>query len=151
MKNLEHYQEYEVLEQALQRVMWAEQKKFTQLLNEHGLTVPQFLVLVSIRRRGTGCPIGALADEMFQSYPTMTGIVDRLEEARLVARERFDHGDRRKVVVSLTPLGRQLLDRTRGARAMRMQRALAQFSAGERRDFLRLLSTYLEILEKEPE
>ena len=88
--------------------MWTEQKRFSQLLAAHDLTLPQFLVLAAIRQRGTGCPIGTLADEMFQSYPTMTGIVDRLEIARLVAHERGNDQDRRKVVVTLTPAGREI-------------------------------------------
>lgn len=143
--------EHEVLEHSLQRLMWTEQKRLTQRLTEHDLTLPQFLVLVSIHRRGSGCPIGVLADEMFQSHPTMTGIVDRLQEARLVVRERVDPDDRRRVVVNLTREGRQLFERARAARRERVRRALALFSARDRREFLRLLTIYLDALEKENE
>jgi DNA-binding MarR family transcriptional regulator len=143
--------EYEIIEQALQRLVWREQKKFTQLLEEHQLSIPRFLVLLSIKWRGTGCPIGTLADEWLQSYPTMTDIVDRLEEAKLVVRERVDPKDRRKVVVSLTSMGRQILERSRNARRERMTRALAHFSTEERHEFQRLLTRYLEALEKEAE
>jgi DNA-binding MarR family transcriptional regulator len=144
-------EEYDVIEQALHRLVWTEQKRFTQLLEEHKLSLPRFLVLLSIQRRGTGCPIGSLADEWLQSYPTMTDIVDRLEEDKLVTRERVDPKDRRKVMVSLTTTGQQLLARARGARHERMTRALADFSAEDRRVFVRLLSNYLQALEKEPE
>ncbi len=146
-----HADEYDVIEQALQRLIWTEQKRFTQLLEEHRLSLPRFLVLLSIQQRGTGCPIGSLADEWLQSYPTMTDIVDRLEEDKLVTRERVDPKDRRKVMVSLTPLGHQLLARARGARRERMAQALVNFSADDRRAFVRLLSNYLQALEKEPE
>lgn len=143
-------EDYKVIEHALQHLMWAEQKKFATLLAKHALTLPQFLVLTVIRQHGAGCPIGAIAEEMFQSYPTMTGIVDRLEDARLVVRERGSAADRRQVVVNLTPDGAQLLDRARAARQERMLRALAHFSANDRREFLRLLTTYFDALEKEP-
>ncbi|MDE3089370.1 MAG: MarR family transcriptional regulator [Chloroflexota bacterium] len=143
--------EHEIIEHALRRLMWMEQKRLTQLLSEHGLTLPQFIVLTTIHMRGKGCPIGTLADEMFQSYPTMTGIVDRLEDAKLVARERGNTEDRRKVVVTLTEAGRHILDRARSARRESMRRALAHFSATDRRDFLRLLRVYLDALEKESE
>ena len=143
--------EHEIIEHALQRLMWMEQKRFTQLLSEHGLTLPQFIVLATVHKLGAGCPIGALADEMFQSYPTMTGIVDRLESARLVTREHGDKEDRRKVVVTLTESGRHILDRARTARQLRMRRALAHFSASERSEFLRLLKVYIDALEKETE
>jgi DNA-binding MarR family transcriptional regulator len=143
--------EHETFEHALQHLMWMEQKRFTQLLSEHGLTLPQFIVLATVHKRGTGCPIGTLADEMFQSYPTMTGIVDRLEDAHWVTRERGNKEDRRKVVVTLTESGRHILDRARTARQQRMRRALAHFSILERREFLRLLKVYIDALEKETE
>ncbi len=143
--------EYDVIEQALHRLIWTEQKRFTQLLEEHDLSLPRFLVLLSIQRRGVGCPIGSLADEWLQSYPTMTDIVDRLEEDKLVTRERVDPKDRRKVMVSLTPSGQQILARARGARREWMTRALADFTDKDRRVFVRLLSNYLQALEKEPE
>lgn len=149
MKPTDDIDEYEVIEHAVHRLVWAEQKKFTQLLLEHNVTLPQFFVLLAIKRRGAGCPIGTLAEEMLQSYPTMTGIVDRLEEAKLVVRDRATEKDRRKVIVRLTRPGSQLLERAEGARHERMIRALAHFSPHDRRELLRLLMIYLETLEKE--
>jgi len=142
--------DYEVIEQALRRLLWTEQKRFSRLLAQHELTLPQFLVLAAIRQRGAGCPIGTLADGMFQSYPTMTGIVDRLTVAGLVVRVS-DPADGRKVVVNLTDAGRALLNRVRSARRERMIRALARFSLRDRRELLRLVKIYLETLEKEDE
>jgi DNA-binding MarR family transcriptional regulator len=151
MKNQPLADEYEFIEHSLQFVIWREQKKISQLLAEHELTLPQFLVLVSIHQHGSGCPMGELADETFQSNPTMTGIVDRLHNAGLVVRERATWGDRRQVVVNLTPAGRKLLERARNARRERLVRAFARFSPRDRREFVRLLTTYLEALEKESE
>ncbi len=142
--------EYEIIEHALQHLMWAEQKKFAALLGEHHLTLPQFLVLAVIRQHDAGCPIGSIAEEMFQSYPTMTGIVARLKRAGLVVRGD-DPQDRRKVVVNLTAAGRKLVARARAARAERMRRALDRLTASDRHEFVRLLTTYLDALEKETE
>ncbi len=142
--------DYQTIERTFQRVMWIEKKRFSQLLAALDLTLSQFLVLASIRQRGTGCPIGSLADEMFQSYPTMTGIVDRLESAKLVVRARGNDQDRRKVVVNLTPTGRELLERAQAARQERMLQAFGAFSARERHELVRLLTIYLDTLEKEP-
>jgi DNA-binding MarR family transcriptional regulator len=141
--------ELEIVEQSLQRVMWTEHKQLEQLLTEHRLTLPKFLVLISLIKREGGCPIGELADELFQSYPTMTGIVDRLAEDKLVAREREHAADRRKVVVNLTPQGKQLLQRARTARRERMRHALEKFSAHDRKEFVRLLLVYLQVLESD--
>ena len=150
IKSKDLLNEYQIIERAFQRVMWTEQKRFSQLLAALNLTLPQFLVLAAIRQRGAGCPIGTLADEMFQSYPTMTGIVDRLESAKLVVRERGNEQDRRQVVVNLTTAGRAVLDRAQAARRERMLRALGAFSVRERHELVRLLSIYLDTLEKEP-
>lgn len=149
MKTLTLSGEQEVIGHALQRLMWTERKRITALLAEHGLTFPQFIVLLTIHKRGAACPIGTLADEMFQSYPTMTGIVDRLEDAHLVARERGSQKDRRMVVVTLTETGRHILDRAHSARKDRMLQALAEFSAHDRREFLRLLTSYLDALDRD--
>jgi DNA-binding MarR family transcriptional regulator len=151
MKAVKPIDEYEDMEHALQRLIWTEHKKFAQLLDHHALSLPRFLVLFSIKRRGAGCPIGKLAEEMYQSYATMTDIVDRLEDQKLVVRDRIDPKDRRKVMVDLTPTGHNLLERANQARRERMVRALASFSAEDRRHFLRLLNTFLEALEKESE
>ncbi|MBI3913667.1 MAG: MarR family transcriptional regulator [Chloroflexi bacterium] len=147
---MEILQELQVIEHALQRVAWTEQRRLSQILTEHDLTLPQFLVLVSIHRRGTGCPIGKLADEMMQSYPTMTGIVGRLFDDKLVVRQT-DPDDRRKVVVNLTPAGKHLLERARATRRERLADALKKFSLRDQREFLRLLTLYLTQLEKENE
>ena len=143
--------EFDVLEQSLQQAMWTQHKQVEQLLTEHDLTLPKFLVLVSIIKRGGACPIGKLAEELFQSYPTMTGIIDRLVKDRLVARERGHSEDRRRVMVSLTTQGKQLLQRARQARRERMHHALEKFSARDRKEFVRLLTVYLSALGQESE
>ncbi len=143
--------EFEILEQSLQQTMWMQHKQLEQLLTEHHLTLPKFLVLVSLIKRGGTCPIGKLAEELFQSNPTMTGIVDRLAEDKLVARERGHPSDRRQVMVSLTTQGKQLLQRARISRRERMHRALGKFSARDRKEFVRLLKRYLDALGREPE
>jgi len=140
--------DYEAFEHAFHQMMWAGQKQLGGLLAEHALTFPQFLVLAAIQRDAAGCPIGELAKGMFQSFATMTGIINRLETARLVARGN-DPRDGRKVVVTLTKAGQQLLDRAKTARREQMIGALAVFSAQDRREFLRLLTIYLETFEKE--
>jgi DNA-binding MarR family transcriptional regulator len=143
--------ETETIEHALQRLVWTEQKKFAALLAVHDLTYPQFLALVSVKRHSAGCPIGALADETYQAYPTMTGIVDRLQEKRLVERERGNVQDRRLVVVKLTPAGQELLALAWTAWRDRINRACDHISSHERREFLRLLTAYLDALDKEQE
>ena len=69
-----------------------------------GLTPPQIHTLLSLGHDG-GLAMGELARRGGITEKTMTGIVDRLEAAGLVQRER-DPADRRLVRVRLTEPGR---------------------------------------------
>ena len=62
-----------------------------------GASDSQFLTLLQIR--GAMTP-GQLAEASGLTSGTVTGVIDRLEKAKLVRRERVD-GDRRKVLVVL--------------------------------------------------
>ena len=81
-----------------------------------GTTVGQISLLVIIRER-PGIGVRELAELERMSAPAMSGYVDRLEGAGLVARTQVA-GDRRRVGLELTAAGRQLV---RSARAMRTE------------------------------
>jgi len=81
-----------------------------------GPTVAQISLLVIIRER-PGIGVRELAELERMSAPAMSGYVDRLEGAGLVARTQVA-GDRRRVGLELTSAGRKLV---RSARAMRTE------------------------------
>ncbi len=139
----------EALEYDLRRLMWFEQKRMDKLLHEHDLTVPKFLVLMNLHHRAEGCAMGDLANMLFQSNATMSGIVDRLEFEGLVTRSRESKEDRRKVTVQLTPKGKELLKRALESRRRQTKRLLAHFPPHELETFVRLLDSYLTELQKE--
>ncbi len=139
----------DAFEHGLRRLMWLEQKRMDRMLQEHRLTVPKFLVLVALAHGQAGCPIGDLAEMLFQSNATMTGIVDRLEAEGLVARKRGEEEDRRKVMVKLTHKGRALLAKAGESRRLLTRRAVANFSPGELETFVGLLERYVSELQKE--
>lgn len=68
-----------------------------------GLTITQFGVLESLHHIGPLCQ-GELAEKLLRSGGNLTLVVDNLEKAGYVARER-DPADRRFVMVKLTPKG----------------------------------------------
>src|SRR6185436_21060008 len=78
-------------------------KKLEDDLNKVGLTPPQFYVLATIGYAG-GLPFGEIGQKMMVTVSNLTGIVDRLEEKKLVVRERDAH-DLRVVRVMLTDKG----------------------------------------------
>lgn len=81
-------------------------KKLQDQLERVGLTPPQFYVLATIGYSG-GLPFGEIGEKMMVTVSNLTGIVDRLEDKGLVARER-DPRDRRVVRVTLTEKGAKL-------------------------------------------
>ena len=72
-----------------------------------GLTITQFGVLEAIHHIGPLCQ-GELAEKLLRSGGNLTLVVDNLEKAGYVARER-DPADRRFVVVKLTDKGTEFI------------------------------------------
>jgi DNA-binding MarR family transcriptional regulator len=89
-----------------------------------GLTSRQVTLLWLIKTN-PGLSLRELATEEHISAPALSGHVDRLEKAGLIARVR-DEGDRRRVGLTLTEDGARLLRRVRARRttwlAERLQR-----------------------------
>ncbi|HYA28328.1 MAG TPA: MarR family transcriptional regulator [Acidobacteriota bacterium] len=85
-------------------------KKLEDDLAKLGLTPPQFYVLATIGYAG-GLPFGEIGAKMMVTVSNLTGIVDRLEEKKLVLRKR-DEFDRRVVHVVLTEKGAKLYKST---------------------------------------
>ncbi|HEX2227205.1 MAG TPA: MarR family transcriptional regulator [Candidatus Binatia bacterium] len=86
------------------------QKKLEADLDKQGLTPPQFYVLATIGYAG-GLAFGEIGAKMMVTVSNLTGIVDRLEEKKLVTRKR-DERDRRVVHVILTDQGAKLYKST---------------------------------------
>ena len=77
------------------------QNRFGRLFREYGLTSSQYNILRILRGEGQPLPSLEVADRMIQVVPAITGLIDRLEKAGLVARHRCDQ-DRRVVYVEIT-------------------------------------------------
>lgn len=71
-----------------------------------GLTYPQYIVLLALWQDGT-LATGQIAQRLSLPQNALTPIIDRLERAGLVTRDR-DPDDRRVVHVTLTAQGRAL-------------------------------------------
>lgn len=91
---------------ALRRVIRAIDLHSRSLVQSHGLTGPQSLVLrATIGAQGVTA--GELARQISLSQATVTDIVKRLEARGLLTRTQ-DKADRRRVIVSATAKGRRL-------------------------------------------
>lgn len=88
------------------------------------VTMPQMKVLMLLGLHGSA-PVSSLAQQMNVSPPNVTGILDRLEQQRWVARTSDPH-DRRVVRVVLTDEGRRFLDGLETAGSARIRARLLQ-------------------------
>ncbi|WP_409462321.1 MarR family transcriptional regulator [Amycolatopsis sp. GA6-003] len=79
------------------------------------------------------------------STGAVTGVLDRLEKAGLVLRER-DRTDRRKVLVTITAAGRERLAAVSARVERRLAGVLAEFASAERKVLGRYQFAMLEAL-----
>ncbi|WP_275407853.1 MarR family winged helix-turn-helix transcriptional regulator [Actinoplanes regularis] len=82
---------------------------YRPLLEELGLTYPQYLAMLVLWERDS-LPVKELGAALRLDYGTLSPLLKRLETSELVRRERSPE-DERSVLVSLTPRGRDLRDR----------------------------------------
>lgn len=85
-----------------------------RLLAQFGLTGPQLGVLRCIEDAGGSLHLGQIGEQMLVTCGNVTGVVDRLERAGYVVRERTDE-DRRVVLARMTPEGQALCARATAA------------------------------------
>ena len=107
---------------------------------EHGLEPGWHDVLATLRRQG---PPYQLRPSVFGSSLMLTSSgttkrLDRLERAGLITRTP-DPGDRRGVLITLTPAGLELIDKVTDAHLANEHRLLAALSDNDRRRLAGLL------------
>lgn len=89
---------------------------------EGRLEPQQHQLLLAVRAAEQPPTITALAERLVLAHHSVVGLIDRLERKKLVARERSPL-DRRQARVSLTALGRRLLERLTLAHRDELRRA----------------------------
>ncbi|MBW0115179.1 MarR family winged helix-turn-helix transcriptional regulator [Pseudonocardia abyssalis] len=82
-------------------------QRLDDALRAHDGDIDQWRILSLLAERG-GCPMNAVADHALLLAPKLSKLVDRMVSANLVLR-RTDEHDRRRVLIAVTPRGRQAL------------------------------------------
>ncbi len=82
---------------------------YKPLLDELGLTYPQYIVLIALYDQDDQT-VGGLGDKLFLDSSTLTPLLKRMEAVGHVTRQR-DPEDERQVRVRLTPQGRKVRER----------------------------------------
>ena len=67
-----------------------ENSLYSRWFQKRGLSYPQFLILDAVLRRPEGAEPTALAEECFMPKQTVTGLLDQLERAGFIRRERCE-------------------------------------------------------------
>jgi DNA-binding MarR family transcriptional regulator len=109
-----------------------------QVLGEHGLTMEQYLVLVTIKYHDAPIRITDIAHWLERSTNSVTMIVDRMVKAGLLRRVR-DRRDRRTVNVFLTSKAENALISTNPAAWEFMQQGMSPLSSKDKNAFASLL------------
>jgi MarR family transcriptional regulator, organic hydroperoxide resistance regulator len=90
-------------------------RAYKPLLEPLGLTYPQYLAMMALWSEDSQ-KVKALGDRLGLDSGTLSPLLKRLEQAGLVARRR-DPEDERQVIVSLTPEGIEMQERSSGVMA----------------------------------
>ncbi|MFC3603447.1 MarR family winged helix-turn-helix transcriptional regulator [Deinococcus soli (ex Cha et al. 2016)] len=136
---------------ALQRIALHQQRQGADLLRDHGLSGPQFNVLRILRGAGEGgLTCSEISDRLLEHDPDVTRLLDRLQKAGLVTRDR-DRPDRRIVATRLTDAGRNLLNRLDPPLTELHARQFAHLTDTQLRDLITLLTAVTREPEGKPQ
>ena len=95
---------------ALLRTASVVNRALARVVESEGLSLAQYNALRIIRGSGAGgIPTLSIRERMIEEGTTITRLLDKLEDARLIRRER-SFPDRRQVICYVTDEGKRLLD-----------------------------------------
>ena len=120
-------------------------RTYGDLLDEAGLTYPQYLTMLALWEATEPLTVGELGKRLRLDSGTLTPLLKRLGAAGHVVRRR-DTGDERRVLVEVTPQGRDLRDQVADV-PIRLAEETG-LSSRDGKELRRLLRTLLENLDQ---
>jgi len=109
------------------------------------LTLAELRILRVLRDQGSS-PMNRFSTETMLSQPTITGVVDKLEERRLVERIRSVQ-DRREVIIAITPKGNEVLAKGEEIHKRFLERSFSGLREGEMETLSVLLKKLADSME----
>lgn len=125
------------IEHNLRQIAVVVRRRGRMLLEQYTITPPQFDALVILNHDGE-LTIGDLSNRLYLAYSTTTDLVDRLERAEFVIRQR-DQVDRRVVRVQLLEKGSNMIEHVLDARRTYLSGILESLDGHARGEILRVL------------
>lgn len=117
-----------------------------ELWKTHGLTLGQVRLLKKIR--DNPMVAGDLAKELGVLATSLTRMMERLQSNGLIERH-LDRTDRRRIMVELTPLGKETLGNVNVFRKGPITAALESMSEDDRQQFSTALEKFLDTLSEQ--
>ena len=114
------------------------QIRLERLFRQFGLTSSQYNVLRILRGEGQSLPITEIAARTITVVPGMTGVIDRLETAEMVRRDRSAE-DRRVIYVEITPKALEVLAKLDKPLMELHAQMVGGLNDTEKRDIVRLM------------
>jgi DNA-binding MarR family transcriptional regulator len=133
---------------AIRRIIRKTSAHSRQIARDTGLSVPQSLCLrvIGEAKPNDEITVVRVAESVQLAPATVSRLLDRLEEAELVVRERRSR-DRRKVCLRLTPLGRRGLRKMPPLLQEQFTARLQALSERKQGELLRALETIVDLME----
>jgi DNA-binding MarR family transcriptional regulator len=137
----------QAIRRTLREAVWEQARRYPVPLTGPQLHVLQALV-AEARATGAGLSVSDLSGRVGLAHSTVSGIVARLEDRRLLRRVT-DPDDRRRTRVELTPRVRSWVDRELpAARQQPIAAALGRASPAERAEVTRGVATLRRLLDE---
>ena len=139
-------QSYELrILRALRRIIRAVDIHSHKLTSRYKITGPQLGCLLALMESGpiTGAK---LAQKVYLSPSTLVGIIDRLEEKKLVERHR-DSKDRRLIHICITPAGKALVSAAPSLLQDTLVNALVELPESEQVSITMALEKLVDLME----
>jgi len=133
--------------QALRRIMRAVDMYSKRLSIKYAITTPQLVCLLTIVESKV-ITVAALAKQIHLSPSTVVGILDRLEDKKLIHRKRDTH-DRRLVKIKPTTKGKEAAKSAPSPLQDKLVEALSRLSNLEQAAISLSLSKIVEFMEAE--
>jgi DNA-binding MarR family transcriptional regulator len=132
---------------ALRQILRATEISSRALAKQCGLTPSQLILMELVSKSGGSAP-GELAKQISLSHATVTALIDKLEDRKLVKRTP-DAADKRRVLVLLTEKGAGTLQSAPSILQQRFERGFAKLEEWEQSFLVAALERTVALLDAE--
>ena len=146
---MEDSSKIEEIVSVIKRIMWLIKQNFEKDFKKMHVTQSQILVMRVLNYYGD-MKVGDISRELDLSNSTVSGIIDRLVEKKIVQRKRGEE-DRRIVMISLADEYRQPVKKQLNAVAQKMRKALSTITEEDLDSVIQGLEKLERILEESQE